>query len=186
MNTRHVFRVTHRDMGFAVSGLVLIYCLSGLALNHINEWNPDFILEKRTVPLPPLPDHEELTASDIAALNAAVGETRCKLYDSPSAGKVKLYYENATLLADLKRNTGQYEKIQRRPLFYHMNLLHRNTLDAWRWLADLFAIVLILITVTGLFMQGGKQGLTGRGKWYLLAGCVPPAVALILFTLGSK
>jgi uncharacterized protein len=186
MNARHLFRITHRDMGFAVSGLLLIYCISGLALNHINEWNPDFILVKRTVPLPPVHASDKLTDSDIASLNAAVGEARCKLYESPSPGKIKLYYENASLLADLARKTGQYERIQRRPLFYHVNVLHRNTLDAWRWMADLFAIVLILITVTGIFMQGGRQGLAGRGKWYLLAGCVPPAVALVFFAWAAQ
>ena len=44
---------THRDLGYFFSSLIITYCLSGLALNHINEWNPDFIIEKQKIEIDP-------------------------------------------------------------------------------------------------------------------------------------
>lgn len=41
--------VLHRDVGYLLTAFVLAYCLSGLALNHADAWNPDFVIQKRTV-----------------------------------------------------------------------------------------------------------------------------------------
>ena len=42
----------HRDLGYFFSSLIIIYCISGLALNHVDDWNPDFIIQKKTIQLP--------------------------------------------------------------------------------------------------------------------------------------
>ena len=60
-------------------------------------------------------------------------------------------------------------------------MLHRNSLDGWRWIADVFAVGLITLALTGMVIPGGKYGLGGRGKWYVLGGLVPPLVAVVLF-----
>ena len=43
---------THRDLGYFFSVLVIVYCLSGIALNHVDDWNPDFILTKQELTIP--------------------------------------------------------------------------------------------------------------------------------------
>ena len=40
---------THRDLGYFFSVLILIYCISGIALNHVDDWNPDFIISKKNI-----------------------------------------------------------------------------------------------------------------------------------------
>lgn len=82
----------------------------------------------------------------------------------PSPGKVKIYYDNASLLIDFTTNSGKYEKIIRRPVFYESNLLHRNSIRGWKWVSDIFAGMLIIISVTGLFILKGKKGISGRGQ----------------------
>jgi hypothetical protein len=62
-----------------------------------------------------------------------------------------------------------------------VNVLHRNSLKAWRWLSDAFSILLVLVNVTGLLILRGRHGLTARGKWLIAAGLLPPAVALVAF-----
>ncbi|MCS6974479.1 MAG: PepSY-associated TM helix domain-containing protein [Cyclobacteriaceae bacterium] len=174
--------VTHRDVGYFLSALIIIYCLSGIALNHIDDWNPDFIIVKKEIRVPPA----EITPQQITAWSKLVNEKQYKVYDIPSPGKVKIYYDNASLLIDLHDGTGLYEKISRRPIFYHANVLHRNSLKGWKWVADIFGVMLILISITGLFILKGKNGLGGRGKWFVGAGFLLPVVALILFEIAQQ
>ena len=48
MNLSKLNRVTHRDIGYLIAGLTIIYAISGIALNHKNNWNPNYIFENRT------------------------------------------------------------------------------------------------------------------------------------------
>ena len=77
---------------------------------------------------------------------------------------------------------GLYEHISKRPLFYEVNAIHRNSLHGWKWASDVFAILLILITLTGLFILKGKHGLGGRGKWLLAAGFAPILLFVVLLS----
>ena len=104
----------------------------------------------------------------------------------PKLNHVKIYYDNAPLLVDLPGKTGVYESVQRRPLFYQTNVLHRNSLKGWKWASDIFGALLIFITVSGWFMLKGKNVIGGRGKWLIAAGVLPPVAALIIFDLLQK
>ena len=176
---------THRDFGYFFSALIILYCVSGLALNHVDDWNPDFIIEKKDIKLSSKLN-SPLTLESIEKLGVEVGESSYKVYDIPAPGKVKIYYDNATLLIDLADGTGQYEKISRRPLFYQANVLHRNSLRGWKWVSDVFAVMLILISVTGLFILKGEKGVTGRGKWLMAAGLLLPVSALLIHEFFQK
>lgn len=176
---------THRDFGYFFSALIIIYCISGLALNHVDEWNPDFIIEKHNIKLKTVLSNP-LTPEAVQSLNKEVGEPSHKVYDVPAPGKAKIYYDNATLLVDLVDGTAQYEKISRRPVFYQANVLHRNSLRGWKWVSDIFAVMLILISVTGLFILKGQKGVAGRGKWFMAAGLLLPVIALLIHEFIQK
>ena len=171
---------THRDLGYFFSTLIIIYCLSGLALNHVNEWNPDFIISKDTVRISSSFTAEHINNKVIDSIGTLVGETKFKVYDVPTRGQVKIYYDNASLHVNFDKHSGIYEKVERRPVFYQSNILHRNSLKGWRWVSDIFAVMLIVISVTGLFVLKGKHGITGRGKWLIAAGLLPPVIAIII------
>jgi len=175
---------THRDVGYFFSSLIIIYCISGLALNHINDWNPDFIITKKTVSISPAMSGEGVDKAMIAQLGNMVGEDKYKVYDVPTKGQVKIYYDNASFHVNFDKHTGVYEKVERRPVFYQSNILHRNSLKGWKWVSDVFAVMLILISVTGLFILKGKKGIAGRGKWFILAGLLPPIIAIIIHQLS--
>jgi hypothetical protein len=174
----------HRDVGYFFSALIIAYCISGLALNHIDEWNPDFIIEKQTVKFTDSYTSKEVTTDVINQFGKLVQEDHFKVYDFPTPDQVKIYYDNASLHVNLTTKEGVYEKVARRPLFYQANVLHRNSLKGWKWAADVFAIMLIFINVTGLFVLKGKHGITGRGKWLVAAGFLPPIIALILHSMS--
>jgi len=176
----------HRDIGYFLSGLILVYCISGLALNHVNDWNPDFVIHKRTIALDRVYTADEIKDQRLEELTAQVGETIPKVKDTPTPNHVKLYFDNATLLLDLPAKTGFYERVHRRPFIYQTNVLHRNSLKGWKWASDVFGLLLIFLTVSGWFMLKGKYGIGGRGKWFIAAGMIPPIAAIIIFELVQK
>lgn len=174
-------RFLHRDGGYFLATLVIVYSLSGIALNHHDAWNPDFVVQKRQITLPQVYAVTDIQGPVVEALRAQVGEGPCRVVDSPTDGIVKLYFDRASLLLHLDQKRGEYERIVRRPLFWDANVLHRNSLKVWRWFSDGFAIFLILVSVTGLLILKGSYGFGGRGKWLMLAGTVPPLVAVFWF-----
>lgn len=183
---RKINVATHRDLGYFFSGLIVIYALSGIALNHIETWNPDFIISKKTIRFDETYLPQKITVTEIARFDKMVGESSHKLYDIPTPNQIKIYYEDATLHLNFSTHTGQYEKITRRPVFYHMNLLHKNSIKGWKWASDVFAGILIIITISGLFILKGKKGFSVRGKWFMLAGILPPILAILFSSYFSK
>lgn len=173
-------RALHRDLGYFCASLVLAYCISGIALNHVDDWNPDFIINRDTVYFDQSMSRENIQRDDILKLAAMVGMPSFKVYDFPTPDQLKIYFDRATLHVYFHEKMGLYEGISRRPVFYQTNVLHRNSVRNWKWASDVFAALLILINLTGLIMLKGKYGIGGRGKWLILLGLIPPAVALMM------
>ena len=177
---RRLNRALHRDFGYFFSSLILMYCISGLALNHVNDWNPDFIIHRNSIDISRSLSKSSINDDVVSELGMLVGEDSFKIYDFPTSDKVKIYYENASFLIDMTTRQGVYERISKRPLFYQTNVLHRNSLKGWKWVSDILAVMLIIITVTGFFIMKGKNGISGRGKWLITAGFIPPLLALLI------
>lgn len=175
---------THRDLGYFFSTLIVVYCLSGLALNHIDEWNPDFLIAKKDMVISSSLQPTVIDKAIIDSLGRMVGESKYKVYDVPTKGQVKVYYDNASFHVNFDTHKGLYEQVARRPVFYHSNILHRNSVKGWKWFADVFAVLLIVLNITGLFILKGKQGITGRGKWLIAAGLLPPIIFFIIHELA--
>src|SRR5262245_42522096 len=56
-------RALHRDAGYFFVGLTFVYAVSGLAVNHIADWEPNFRQVTRQHQLPaPLPGEDEQIA----------------------------------------------------------------------------------------------------------------------------
>ena len=67
------------------------------------------------------------------------------------------------------------KRIATRTFLYEVNALHLNTIKGiWTWVADLFAVALFVLAITGVFMMKGRRGITGRGKWFVGAGFLIP------------
>ena len=46
MNWRRINHALHRDIGFLCVGLTLLYALSGIAVNHMHDWNANYSIER--------------------------------------------------------------------------------------------------------------------------------------------
>ncbi|MEJ2580694.1 MAG: PepSY-associated TM helix domain-containing protein [Acidobacteriota bacterium] len=95
--------------------------------------------------------------------------------------ELKIFLDQRTLTVGLPGGRVMDERVRRRFAFFEVNFLHLNTGKGfWTWFADIYAIGLLILACTGIFIIPGKKGLGGRGRWLLLAGLTIPLVYLVL------
>jgi uncharacterized protein len=181
MRWRHWFRVVHRDLGYCAVALTIAYALSGLAVNHIEDWNPSYTFSERTVDIGPVPagGREQQAAFVVAALELDPREVRGNFAESATTLRVFLD-EGQEAMVDTRTGQGTLKLLSRRPVLYEINALHLNNLKgAWTYVADVFAVALLVLAITGMTMMKGDRGLAGRGKYFVLAGLAVPVGFII-------
>jgi len=65
MSLRRMIIATHRDVGYFLAGVIVIYSISGLALNHVDDWNPNFIVERREIAIALPSRQDSITRNDV-------------------------------------------------------------------------------------------------------------------------
>jgi hypothetical protein len=186
MRWRKLNRILHRDLGYFFFGMTIIYALSGIALNHIDDWNPSYVITKESLTLNSLPEKSGINksvATDIAAQFDE--EENFKNYYFPEPNTLKIFIENGNIEVNLESGKSTIEKTEKRLVFYHVNYLHYNPQKWWTWFSDVYAAGLIIIAITGLFILRGKKGIKGRGAWLTLIGIIIPVIFLILYSNSS-
>lgn len=109
-------RILHRDVGYFLTAFVIVYCIPRIALNHTHEWNPDFIIQRRTLPLERVYTESEVGPELANALAGRVGEGASRIIDVPTPGQVKIHFDNAFLQSHLAEQQAACERAVRRPL----------------------------------------------------------------------
>lgn len=181
MRLRKLNNILHRDFGYFFAGTTIIYAISGLAVNHIDEWNPNFIVTHQAVEVEPLETRESVTTGWVAKVLKPLGEDdHYRSHDFPTSQKVKIYLDEGSVFINLTTGKGEYETVRRRPFFYQVNMLHLSPKTFWLVFSDIFCLSLVLICVTGLFVLKGKKGITGRGAWLAGAGLLVPLLFLLV------
>lgn len=173
-------RALHRDAGYLVIGLTVIYALSGLAVNHIADWDPSFRQVERTHRVAtPLPEEEEAAAT--AVLGAlGVGEKPSEVYRA-SDTQFDIVLSERTLHVDTETGKVLEEGQSPRWFLRLANWLHLNRgKRAWTWIADGYAVLLLLLSISGLFMLPGRKGLLGRGAIIAALGAAIPVAYVTL------
>ena len=179
-NWRKWFRIIHRDLGYLFFGLAISYGASGLALDHLRDWNPNYSISRQELSLPaPGTDHP-FTKDDAKKLLAQIKvEGAYQSHYSPVEGQLKIFFQGGSLV--MERNTGKsvVETMKKRPLLNTFNRLHYNPGRWWTWFADGFSIALLVMAITGLFMLKGYQGITRRGGVLVLIGILIPTFIVL-------
>ena len=168
----------HRDLGYLAVGLTLVYAVSGLAVNHVDSWNPNYVVEKVERRFPPIAaaGRDALVAALIPALELP-GPPKQAVQASPET--ITLFYDGLVVEARPAAGLAILDSTRDRPVFREVNLLHLNhPKGLWTYIADAYAAVLVLLAITGLFILRGRPGLAGRGKWLVGAGVAVPLLAL--------
>lgn len=173
-------RFIHRDAGYLVIGLTFIYALSGLAINHIDDWDPNFKSGTSTQKLKtPLPENVGDAVAQI--LDQLDVDEKPRRFDQVSDTEIEIELERTKIYVDLDK--GEATQHWRKPRFFIRvaNWLHYNRgKKAWTFVADSYAIVLLFLAVSGMFMLPGRRGLLGRGGVLILLGISVPLLYVTL------
>jgi len=179
MNWRKINRVLHRDFGYFFVASSIIYGLSGIALNHMKDWNPSYVISSKMIQVQDLPEKESITKDYVfKLLDRYDDRDNYKKYYFPANDRLKVFLFGGSILINLNNGEGYIEKIRKRKIFHDINYLHYNPGKWWLWFSDIYAGALILLAITGLFILRGKNGIKGRGAWLTLAGLAIPLIIL--------
>ena len=179
-NWRRWFRVFHRDIGYVAVSLIIAYSLSGIAVNHIDDWNPNYSYGERTVDVGPLTGTLiDMEAAVIARLGIARSTVRGHFQETETQLRVYLD-EGQEVRVDTRTGRGTLKSLSKRAVFFEVNALHLNNLKGiWTYVADAFAVALLILAITGMTMMKGDRGLLGRGKYFVAAGLAIPITFVI-------
>jgi len=176
-------RILHRDIGYFFIGTTILYGISGIALNHLSDWNPNYSVEiKNFTTTLNLENSPSVKTTILVLLDNIDNRDNYKKHYYPDKNKLKIFIKGgSSIIVNVNSGKGYAEYLTRRPLFYEANFLHYNPNRIWTWFSDIFAAALILFAITSLFMVKGKKGITGRGGIYTALGILLPILFLIFY-----
>jgi uncharacterized protein len=182
MNFPKLNRIAHRDIGYLIAGLTIIYAISGIALNHKNNWNPNYIIDNREF-VSDIKITRENFNDDAAKeiLKRAGINHDYKTFHYPNGEKVTIFIDGGLVQVNTVTGKGVIERISRRPIFYQLNFLHYNPGRWWKYFSDVFCLSLIIVTLSGLFIIKGKNGITKRGAILTIIGIILPLLFLLIY-----
>ena len=129
-------RAWHRDVGYLLVGLTVVYAVSGIAINHIDDWDPNFKAYERTRAMAPIAaDVPDPIA--IATAQVALGQKNAPPAALRAGDEVHLEYDNFKFV--VYGATGEVFEQGREPRFFLRvaNWLHLNRgKAAWTYIAD--------------------------------------------------
>ncbi|MDR2466002.1 MAG: PepSY-associated TM helix domain-containing protein [Prevotellaceae bacterium] len=176
MKFTRLLRIVHRDLGFAVVGVSLVYGISGIYLNHLDGKDPAYRTEERSLQLSAGLDEKQLAD----AWNADAELPPLKRVFRIDEDHFRLMLDGGVAVYNSADGRADYERHTRREFVYWINRLHYNKVKGWSPVADFFAGSVLFLAVSGMFIVRGKAGLAGRGKWYLLGGLLVPVLWVLI------
>tara|TARA_B100000700_G_scaffold319284_1_gene414164 strand:+ start:6445 stop:7017 length:573 start_codon:yes stop_codon:yes gene_type:complete len=161
-------RTIHRDIGYFCISLTIVFAVSGLALNHVRDFNPNYQVERREAPV----------EVDFTLTDAQLNQQLLSAFDIDSGVKAS-YWESAkiyrvflpeghTITLSFSEQKAVYEAITPRPVLPEFNRLHLNEArQNWVVFSDVYALLLLYLALSALFMVKGKYGALGKKRWWL-------------------
>ena len=177
-------RVVHRDLSFFFAGVLSIYVISGIVMNHRDSINPHYSVKRIEYRIQTeLPPQDQIDEAAVAELLKPIDEEKhyTKHY-FPKQGELKVFLKGGSnLWVNLHSGEAVYESVHRRPVLSAMTRLHYNPGKWWTVFSDIFAIGMLIVVLSGLTMLKGPKGIIGRGGIELAAGIVIPLIFLFFF-----
>jgi hypothetical protein len=171
-------RAVHRDAGYLAVGFTVIYALSGIAMNHVDDWNYNYNATERSLAITAVADDatDEQAAAQIAAA-AGLGMPRTIFR---AGDEVHLDYADGTKVIAIGEQATVHE-VKSRLFFRAAAWLHAaKGKQGWKYIADVYAVLLLYLAVSGLFMIKGRLGLRWRGMLLVSVGLAVPLTYLIV------
>ncbi|EAY32088.1 PepSY-associated TM helix domain-containing protein [Microscilla marina] len=177
------FRGLHRDLGYFYVGLIISFSISGIALNHRNQWSPyrytyQEIPMQVSLPANPQDIDEKLVKQISVQYKMADQYERFRIRDKQK--ELEIRYEKGRAKIDLQTGKGQLNMFKKKVVLAEMTKLHQTLNKNWVWYSDIFGIAMLTIAITGMFITRGKKSFRKRGYLLAIAGIIFPLIFLFL------
>ncbi len=175
-------RNTHRDIAYFFVGLIISFAISGIFLNHRQSWHPRrYTYERREISISPVTSqsiNDEWIANFTKSQNISDNLRRF----SVDGNNLRISYEKNDVQLDLTSGQGKVETYRVTPLLGQMTQLHQDTSKWWIYYSDLFGVGMVIIAITGMFIERGKNSFKHRGWKLALIGLIFPLIFLFLLS----
>lgn len=176
-------RNLHRDLGYFYLGLIISFALSGIMMNHRDNWHPEeYDVQTKEITVK-LPTEDKITEDFAKNFITQFGIQDTYRKYKVKGGSLRISYKNTDVEVDMVTGKGEVETYKKTPFISHIMKLHKNTSNWWIYYSDIFGLSLITIAITGSMMiTHGKFNFKNRGWKLALAGIIFPL--LVLFVLA--
>jgi hypothetical protein len=160
-------RSLHRDIGFFVIGITIIYCISGVLLVFRDS---DFLKHEVNTERQVRPN---LSESDLGMI---LHQMNFKVFKTE--GDI-MYFQNGTY----NKATGiaKYkEKVLPEYLGSTIKIHKVSSRSAMIWISVMYGVLLLFLAISSFWMFKSKTKLFRRGVWVAIGGCI---VAVILLAI---
>ena len=186
-------RIVHIYLSTLLFALMILFCVTGLLLNHL-EWLSDSSRDGEVeLKLPEQLRETILTADEDLFVNPpikAIQNLLTKEHNLKKPSEITLDKEMGEIVLDYKLPAGYAAAIintddaslfieYRKGSFWSvMNDLHkgRNSGAAWSWVIDLSAILIILFSLTGMIILFQNKKHRMRALLFALLGLLTPLI----------
>lgn len=182
---RKVCWTLHREIGFLVVGLTIVYAVSGIAVNHAHHWDANY--ERVSEPLSIAPPGTGPTADVEPVVLERLGLRRDQVKSTwrASPGVFQVFQEGGGYEVDLATGQVVHRTARPRPVLFDLNFMHLNNgKGGWTVVADVYAALLIVLALTGPLLVRGRKGLAGRGGVMMGVGIVLPIAYAVAMRLA--
>ncbi|KZN40695.1 PepSY-associated TM helix domain-containing protein [Pseudoalteromonas luteoviolacea] len=176
-------RNLHRDIGYFCIGMTLVFAISGIALNHIHQFNSNYQVSRVSHQITLDVERIETPEFESQLLQKLALTTPVKARFWQDKNTYKLFLKDTTLYLNPQANTVLVEQVKPRLLLRQLNFLHLNEARAaWMWFSDFYAVLLIYLALSALFMVKGKKGVWGPRGILVLAGFAAPIGFVVYYS----
>ncbi len=176
---RKACRWLHRQMGYLAVGLTLVYAVSGFVVNHAHHWDPNYAHSREVSRIEPVGEGPTDEVAPLVLERLHLTEPVKSTWRA-TPRTLQVFLPRATLEVDLLTGEVVRDGFAKRPVIFDLNYLHFNTgRGPWTGISDVYAGMLVLLALTGIFTVRGRRGLAGRGGLLMGLGILLPIVYLL-------
>jgi uncharacterized protein len=175
-------RNTHRDIAYFFVGLIISFALSGIFLNHRQSWHPRrYAYDSKEISVASFHKDSinEAFIKNFTKAQSIEDELRRFNVDGD---KLRISYVSHDVSIDLTSGKGKIESYRTTPILGQMTKLHQDTSKWWIYYSDVFGIAMIVLGITGMFIQKGDTSFSARGWKLALLGIIFPLIFLFLLS----
>lgn len=176
-------RNTHRDIAYFYVGLIIAFALSGIFLNHRQSWHPRrYSYDKKEISIPVPQSKESVNDEYITNFTREQNIDDVLRRFSVDGNNLRISYVNHDVQIDITSGKGKIESYRTTPLLGQMTILHQDTSKWWIYYSDIFGAAMLVIAITGMFIERGSNSFRKRGWKLALAGIIFPLIFLFLIS----